>query len=185
MSVPDIRNQINCRWHELRQELLNTDSLLLYLDNAANDIEEARIRNFERWQILGQYIWPNYFVGASYGEELSYLENWLTARLQWMDDNMIGTCVTSRFDKPGSLNHLLEVSPNPFQDQVNFLFIDEQNRGGELRIYDLIGKMVARVTITAGKPIHLSLANQSKGLYIYSLILDDKTVVKGKLVKSR
>ena len=37
---------------------------------------------------LGQYVWPNDFVGDTYEEEVDFLKTWLTTRLTWMDDNM-------------------------------------------------------------------------------------------------
>lgn len=45
-------------------------------------------RNFERWDILGEYVWPN--AGGceerdTYAKEVEYLAWWLERRLDWMD----------------------------------------------------------------------------------------------------
>ena len=41
--------------------------------------------NFEKWPVLGQYVWPNNFVGNSYEEEKNYLIEWIEDRLNWLD----------------------------------------------------------------------------------------------------
>ena len=45
-------------------------------------------RNFQRWQILDKWIWPNAFVGSNYDEEIDYLSTWLLNRLLWIDSNI-------------------------------------------------------------------------------------------------
>ena len=46
----------------------------------------AADRNFERWPVLGAYVWPNRFVGATYAEEVTFLKDWVETRLAWIDD---------------------------------------------------------------------------------------------------
>jgi hypothetical protein len=50
----------------------------------------ALTRNFNRWPILGTYIWPNYYVGQTYDEEYEYLKQWISDRLTWMDTAISG-----------------------------------------------------------------------------------------------
>ena len=59
------------------------DSLVLILGDAI-------ARNNLRWNVIGNYVWPNYFVGSSYEEEINYLKNWIKLRLSWIDDNLPG-----------------------------------------------------------------------------------------------
>jgi hypothetical protein len=42
--------------------------------------------NFEKWPVLGQYVWPNNFVGNSHTEEINYLKDWINNRLSWLDN---------------------------------------------------------------------------------------------------
>ena len=42
--------------------------------------------NFEKWPVLGQYVWPNNYVGNSYSDEINYLKNWINSRLSWIDN---------------------------------------------------------------------------------------------------
>jgi len=76
------------RWVELRAGPLATDQLMADIDDAAALLAEAAERNFERWDILGEYVWPN-DEGCedrqTYQEEVDYLKQWLADRLAWLD----------------------------------------------------------------------------------------------------
>ena len=53
------------------------------------ELEEAQIRNFNKWNILGQYVWPNpYPIPSSWQGEVQELKNWLSNRLAWLDNNI-------------------------------------------------------------------------------------------------
>jgi len=92
MEDPYFRNLTKTRWTELRQDKLSTPNLIAVIDSIRNLTEDARTRNFERWPILGQYIWPNYdWQNNDYDDEVQYFQNFLVNRLTWMDDNFEGT----------------------------------------------------------------------------------------------
>ena len=76
------------RWAGLRTNTLSTARLVARVDSVATLLDEAQARNFARWPILGERIWPNDFVGETYQEELDYLKNWTTQRLTWLDENL-------------------------------------------------------------------------------------------------
>ena len=86
------QNKLKCRWEYLRQRSLNNDSLVNFIDSMAAYLNNAQTRNFQKWQILGNYIWPNYYIGNTYQEELSILKDWLSDRIVWLDNNIPGTC---------------------------------------------------------------------------------------------
>ena len=41
--------------------------------------------NFETWNILGTYVWPNNYIGRTYTEDTDYLKGWISNRMVWMD----------------------------------------------------------------------------------------------------
>lgn len=45
-------------------------------------------RNFIRWPILNEAVWPNPVVTGSYKGEVNYLKTWLKDRLAWMDQQL-------------------------------------------------------------------------------------------------
>jgi hypothetical protein len=79
-------------------------------------LTEARIRNFQKWQIIGVYVNWNAFVGATYEQDVNYLKNYIQQRSQWMDANIPGICdlaVTEQTFQP----QYFQVWPNPVSDQ--------------------------------------------------------------------
>ena len=77
------------RWHTHRNGALRGDELEVHIDSLAAILQEAQARNFERWPILGQYVWPNHFIGQTHAEEVAYVKQWLGERLAWLDDHFI------------------------------------------------------------------------------------------------
>ena len=59
--------------------------MALYLD-------DAQQRNFQQWPTLGTYVWPNYYVGNTYQDELNFFKTWIGDRLVWLDNNILGNC---------------------------------------------------------------------------------------------
>lgn len=78
------------RWLDLRTDKFSDDNLFAYIDSVATHIEGARIRNFEKWEILGKYIYPNAYIADNYTEEIQELKSWLTNRMAWMDNELFG-----------------------------------------------------------------------------------------------
>ncbi|MDD3876233.1 MAG: CotH kinase family protein [Bacteroidales bacterium] len=87
-SDPYFLNELKSRWVEIRQTFLHTDSVLNYVDEQVLVLNEAQVRHFKKWPILGTYTWPNYFIGNTFESEIIWLKDWITERLDWMDDNL-------------------------------------------------------------------------------------------------
>jgi hypothetical protein len=178
---PSMQHRINCRWAELRQGSLRTADLLQFIDQNAALLAEAQQRNFARWPVLGTYIWPNSFVGDTYAEEVDFLKNWLTARLAWMDENMLGDCALMPTDEADS-PPILRVFPNPFQQQVHFQ-LTTTTEAGQLLIFDLLGKLVFETTLDPLTSHSLSLRQLASGMYFYQFSVNQQVLASGKLVK--
>tara|TARA_Y100000739_G_scaffold175821_1_gene153596 strand:- start:462 stop:1808 length:1347 start_codon:yes stop_codon:yes gene_type:complete len=90
LNDPYFANIIKSRWQGLRQNELSDKLIFGKIDLLISELEtsDAIKRNFERWPILGQWIWPNSYVGTTYESEINYLKNWLSQRLTWMDSNI-------------------------------------------------------------------------------------------------
>ena len=109
---------LRCRYQELRQSSFQLDSIFEYIDEKAALLEGAQERNFEKYDILGQYIWPNPEpFASSYLEEIQQLKNWINNRLNWMDSNMFGECPPTSTTKIAE-DFDFELSPNPFSNNL-------------------------------------------------------------------
>jgi len=88
------RDMAYTRWNWLRQNEIRDDAIHTMIDSILTHIDEAKDRNYERWPILGQYVWPNYdWYGNTYADEVDYFEDFLFPRLQWMDANLHGSVI--------------------------------------------------------------------------------------------
>ena len=120
-------DQLEQRWLALRQGALSNASVNHMIDSLALSLEEAQARNFMRWPVLGQYVWPNAFVGDTFAEEIDYLKNWIERRLIWMD---------------GNLPFGPEASPESAGDALHFDGVDDFVDCGNASALQISGKQI-------------------------------------------
>jgi len=65
------------------------------IEDHAALLEEPQVRNFQRWTILGVYVWPNWFIANTWREEIDWMKGWLTDRLMWMDGQIAMECAAA------------------------------------------------------------------------------------------
>lgn len=85
---PAFRAAYAARWTELRRGPLSTETMLADIDAAAALLQEAAGRNFVRWPVLGEQIWPNpdgWAERDTFALQIDALKAWVTARAAWMD----------------------------------------------------------------------------------------------------
>lgn len=174
---------LSSRWNLLRQGSLHTDSIMDNLSDTVGYLGDAIGRNFEKWPVLGVYVWPNYFVGATFDQELNYLKTWINDRLEWMDAN-----ITSPTKVPFLVNKKTNISvfPNPVVSSLNVQFFTEKTDEISIEIIDLLGKEVFRSkyqplnsgiqSISADKP------HVKQGYYILRLKQNDQIIAAKKLI---
>ena len=85
-------NKLKCRWEYLREKSFHQDSLFNFIDSMALYLNDAQQRNFQQWPSLGTYVWPNFYVGNTYQDELIFFKTWIGDRLLWIDNNLSGNC---------------------------------------------------------------------------------------------
>ena len=183
----EFKRNLQNRWLEVRQGILSNQSITNSISSIQTYLDESKERNFEKWNVLGNYVWPNYYVGQSYEQEVMWLNNWIINRLNWMD---------SQWNELVSVedNSILamQVYPNPFRDFVNFRF--SISKPGDLKIeaHNLTGQTVwtdQYKSMAAGDHIiswdGADQAGQAvlPGVYVFTISLDGTTIKTGKLVK--
>jgi hypothetical protein len=82
---PEFRMRYADRWYALRRQAFRTPTLLADIDAYATLLNESQARNYVRWPILGTYVWPNWYIGATFDDEIVWMKQWLTDRLTWID----------------------------------------------------------------------------------------------------
>ena len=63
------------------------DDIKNKIDEFAKYIDKSQKANFERWGILGVYVWPNPVYDLTYEQEVERLKNWIEERMNWLNSN--------------------------------------------------------------------------------------------------
>lgn len=125
------------RWRTYREGIFSNENLNATIDSLVNEMGDAPQRNFDRWPVIGETIWPNIFVGDTYEAEVDYLKDWLINRVEWMDGAMSElTPVTIVSDEKE-----LRIRPNPTSGYFQ-LEGEYYERINELNIYSITGKLL-------------------------------------------
>ena len=87
---PAFRDKVKSRWQALRIAEFGESDIFRRIDDYVLLFEASGSRrgNFNRWPVLGTYVWPNNFVGSTHQEEIAYLKGWISNRLAWLDENI-------------------------------------------------------------------------------------------------
>ncbi len=75
-------------WGEARQNGLNEENLLAFIDRWAAELEQSQRLNFLRWPVMNQKVQKNPVIWGSYQAEVDNVKNFLKERLIWMDKKL-------------------------------------------------------------------------------------------------
>ena len=99
-------NEYKKRWKVLRKNQLAVSKITSMIDDYARLLDTAQKTNFIRWPILGEYVWPNRYMGNSYEDEINYLKQWLKVRFSWIDSQFIGAAYSGELNITGHVSEL-------------------------------------------------------------------------------
>ena len=157
------------------------------IDSIATYLGPAVDRNFTRWPILGNYIWPNYYIFDTYDEEINYLKSWTNERLAWMDSELL-----LKINEQSIVSNykIHKPFPNPFNSQTTITVEINQDSEIQLNIYDVLGNKIRTINHFNTKPniYHIqwnALDDEGRqavsGIYFYLLKIN-KTIETGKFI---
>lgn len=179
------RNGLHCRWEELRTGPLHTDSINQFIDSMANYLQEARIRNFQKWPIIGVYVNWNSFVGNTYEEDVAFLKSYIQQRSLWIDNNLPGYCDASATELP-FVPQYHKVWPNPMPGEGYIGFTLFESAEVTFELIDNSGRSLIKQYFgnrSWGEHAEkLDLSSISAGNYIYVLMASGKQIATGKLI---
>ncbi len=121
---------------------LQNDRINKHIDSLASILKEPIVRNFQKWPILGTYVWPQPTPYAgTWEQEVNELRNFLTQRLQWLDNNIqTNFAITTNEPELAEIN--INAFPNPFLERINIniqsLFVEK----AKIRLTDNLGKTI-------------------------------------------
>ena len=90
LEDPNFVQLLKSRWETLRGAAFSNAAIMAKIDSYDTLLTKAGAidSNFETWDVLGNYVWPNKFVGSSHDQEIGYLKEWIEDRLSWLDQEI-------------------------------------------------------------------------------------------------
>jgi len=176
----DFKNQTNCRYFEKRATVLSNERIFAMIDSMYQLVENAQERHFQKWDILGKNVGAPE-IGEqplTYEGEIEKLKNWITTRLNWLDNNMIGTC-SSTASPEWAENSGYKIYPNPATSQVNIQAADPVSG---LQVYNLSGKLVLSKNELNAQVIHIDVSQFDAGMYLLKLVDNNGQAATEKIV---
>ncbi len=174
LQDPAFAGNLRCRWTQLRQGILHTDTINHWIDSVAAFLKDAWPRNFVKWPILGQYVNWNYFIGQTYPDEVDYMKTWIAHRSAWIDGHLPGNCLVAALppmDRPS-----IAVRPNPFRDRAVLSIEGTSLPGSVMFLQDLAGMTVRRIDCpSTGNGCVLERGDLPAGLYLLTVITPSGT----------
>jgi hypothetical protein len=172
----------------LRAGPLHTDNLNQFIDSVALRLEDARIRNFQQWPIIGVYVNWNGYVGNTYQEDVDYLKWYLENRIAWMDANLPGTCWPEMLsDKSVDNGISLKTWPNPATDFIYISFQFKSEGEAKFSLQNMKGQIVYESTelVHPGNYIKsIPIQDLAKGVYNLIVTSSNGTIRQERIIKS-
>lgn len=82
LKDPAFVTAVKAKWTATRPQV---GQLGTYLDMRSTALSAAATNNYGRWPTLQEKVWPNSEVAGSYSGEVTFLKNWITQRIAYMD----------------------------------------------------------------------------------------------------
>ena len=180
--------KVAIRWKSLRSSVLNPDRIDKWMDSTATILQPITVRNFSRWQgVLGTKVWPNYYVGNTYQQEVDWMKTWIRQRVAWLDGQFATYGIVLTNEQEIAKESPLRVFPNPAENQTMIEY-DVLRKGRILiNIYDLTGRLIKTIadedkSVQTYK-IPFNNENLKSGTYIVDYRVDGVLVEQIKMVK--
>lgn len=188
---PFYETYLKHRWNKLRNGAFCKDSINAFIDSCAYVVDEAQVRNFQKFGILGRYVWPNAYIGYTYNDEVAYLKSWISDRLDWLDSQIELIVpafeISSSNDEPYK-TYPIKVFPNPFNELVAVRVDLSKNAKVEIIVRNVLGDILLKRSAYYNTGINEILLNKQSfsgvgNLYFYSVFVDGENIQNGKLMK--
>jgi len=91
LSDKSFVDELKARWKEYRSKDYSDERVIAKIDSLSDvlTLGGAINRNQDAWAIIGHKVWPNYFNGSTYSEEVNYMKDWVRKRLKFMDKKLL------------------------------------------------------------------------------------------------
>jgi len=187
---PYFETMLKYRWEKLREDVISKNTINSFIDSCQVVLKDAQVRNFEKFNILSSYVWPNNYVGGSYANEITYLKRWIGNRIDWLDsqiDKIVPSFVVPNQEIASSHNFDPVVYPNPFSDKFNIEFDLSSDAKVDITIHNLLGQIVCTKTVNATQGSQVieftyNELGQKGNVFVYTISTEGKQVKSGMIM---
>lgn len=170
-------NQIHDRYFLLRKTILSETSLNHSIDSVAALLDEAQVRHYQKWDILGIDVGtPEYGEQpVTFSGEIEKFKSWINRRLNWLDANMVGENSSGNDDRA-----IFRVFPNP---AAAYLRVESDKIIDRITIFSLTGNPVLEKTDCGDYTTSVDVSRFKPGLFIVKIYFSSGEVVNQRFVK--
>jgi hypothetical protein len=165
------QSRMGQRWRFLKKNIFSPDRIDKWMDSTATVLQPATVRNFNRWTgVLGTKLWPNYYVGATYQQEVDWMKTWIRQRVAWIDSQLAtyGLLVGNEEEKIQEMP--LRLYPNPAESQATIEYDVLQRGRVMINLYDMTGRLIK------------TLADEDKNAQTYKIPFDSEGLKSGTYI---
>lgn len=171
-------NELNCRYFNLRNSILDTSNIFSFIDSLSSMLSEPQNRHYTRWPILGINVGtPEVGIQpTSYSGEIIKFKNWINERLIWLDANMPGNCPNVSFSE--NKKTYLVTYPNPSSNIVN---IYSEASIKNITLFDNVGRLIFKKENIHSKNFQMNVSDLH-GFFNFKIELSNKEVINKNII---
>ena len=171
-------NELNCRYFNLRNTILDTTNIFSFIDSLSSMVSEPQNRHYTRWPILGINVGTPE-VGnqpTSYSGEIIKFKSWINERLLWLDANMPGNCPNVSVSE--NKKTYVVTYPNPTTDIVN---IYSETSLKNIELFDNVGRLIFKEENIYSKNFQMNVSDLH-GFFTFKIELSNKEVINKNII---
>ena len=181
MQDTTFSNTLGYRYHTLRKTILSNEYIHHYIDSATLLLNEAQVRHYTRWPILGIRSgaaevdgYPDSFEG-----EVEKLKTWIDVRLEWLDKNMPALKSKPVVGINENISFNFKTFPNPTHD---YFWIESDKELKQLDIYNISGIKVMSINEIYRYVKTINIVSLKRGIYLIKITDINGTSVNSRLI---
>ena len=171
-------NELNCRYFNLRNTILDTSNIFSFIDSLSSMLSEPQNRHYTRWPILGINVGtPEVGIQpTSYSGEIIKFKNWINERLIWLDANMPGNCPNLSVSE--NKKTYLVTYPNPSSNIVN---VYSEASIKNITLFDNVGRLIFKKENIYSKNFQMNVSDLH-GFFTFKIELSNKEVINKNII---
>ncbi len=168
------RNEMKCRWTQLRSSILDTTHIFHLADSMKNYIGIAANRHYTKYSLT-----------VTLQSETDILKSWIKKRLTWLDNHITGNCLATGVNEKELFTNSIKAFPNPTSGQLNLSFYLYSDKKMKVELRDIYGRVLhsedERLYPSGKNSLTMDLAGLADGIYFVN-VSNSEMQFTGKII---